>query len=81
MDEMLWWARVSLVGHQRMQTSVPERFASGSSPHLPVSSALTFWLHADNLRPQVRRHPCDLILDDKLVYVFVAKRKLELWKH
>lgn len=57
----------------------PEHCASGSSPGPAASSALTFWLHADNLRPQVRRHPCDLILDDKLVFVFVAKRKL--WKH
>lgn len=80
-DETLWWAKVRLVGHQRMQNSTPEHFGSCPSPDLAVSAALTFWLHADNLRPQVRRHPCDLILDDKLVYVFVAKRKLELWKH
>lgn len=52
-----------------------------AAPRPAASSALTFWLCTDNLRPQVRRHPCDLILDDKLVYVVVAKRKLELWKH
>lgn len=57
-----------------------ERSAVHSSPNLTVF-CFNLWLHTDNLRLQVLRHPCDLILDDKLVYVFVAKRKLELWKH
>ena len=67
-------------GWQRMSNNSTERSAVHSSPDLTVF-CFNLWLHMGNLRPQVLRHPCDLILDDKLVYVFVAKRKLELWKH
>lgn len=64
-----------------MCSGIPELLARRSSPDLAVTSALSFWLHAVNLRPLVKRVPCDLILADKLVYVCVAKRKTELWKH
>lgn len=80
-EETLPWARARAAGWQRMRNCTPEPFDPRSSPDLTQSSALTFWLRLDNLRLQLRSHRCDLILEDKLVCVFVAKRKPELWKH